>query len=57
MILLVGGIWLLFSLVGGIISGLFGLLGFALIVGLVVGLIYCGWRWVNGRSLRRSGGY
>lgn len=49
--LLVGGIWLSFSLVGGIISGIFGLLGFALVVGLVLGLIYCGWRWINGRSL------
>lgn len=52
--LLVGGIWLSFSLVGGIISGIFGLLGFALVVGLVLGLIYWGWRWINGRSLRRS---
>ena len=51
--LLVGGAVMSFSLVGGIIVGVFGALIFLLKAALVGGLIYWGWCWVNGRPFSR----
>ena len=47
-VLLVVGIALALPLAGGIIGGLFSLAWTGIKVALVGGLLYVGWRWING---------
>ena len=51
-VLLVAGGLLAFSLFGHLVVGTFGFVALALKLAVVLGLVYWGWRWLNGREVR-----
>jgi hypothetical protein len=49
-VLLICGAALALKQVAAVVGGVFAFIGLALLVALVLGLLYLGWRWINGES-------